>query len=104
MPPTARCAARDAVSVVELSTGERLVSSSVLFWAADSVLVALKATDTRLGSAYSPGLALDLFTIELAASRGATSVGFGRGDESYKLTLGALPETTSEILIARSRR
>ncbi|WP_083887783.1 GNAT family N-acetyltransferase [Nocardia asiatica] len=92
------------VSVVEMVSGDRLLSSSVLFWSNDTVLVALKATDTRLGTSVSPGLGLDMFVIELAASRGVSSVGYGRGDEDYKFTLGAVAETTADVSFAHPDR
>jgi CelD/BcsL family acetyltransferase involved in cellulose biosynthesis len=91
-------------SVVELVAGGRLLASSVLFWTADAVLVALKATDTRTGSALSPGTALDVSTIELAAARGVASVGFGRGDEGYKFWLGARAETTVDVVVGKGIR
>lgn len=96
-----RMAAAGAASVVELRISERLVASAVLFWTSTSVLVALKATDTRLGSSMSPGLALDVFTIELAARRSVTWVEFGRGDEGYKFFLGAQPRRTHRVIATK---
>lgn len=97
-----RMAAAGVASVVELRVGTRLVAASVLFWTPSAVLVALKATDTRLGSSMSPGLALDIFTIELAAQRGVTRVEFGRGDERYKFVLGAQQRMTHHVIAMSS--
>lgn len=96
-----RMAAAGVASVVELRLDGRLASSAVLFWTSTTVLVALKATDTRLGSALSPGLALDVFTIELAARRRVAQVEFGRGDESYKFLLGARPRMTHRVIASK---
>lgn len=92
------------VSVAELVSGERLLSSVVLFWTNGTVLVALKATDTRLGASVSPGLALDLFVIELAAARGVACIAYGRGDEDYKFILGAEPKPTSDVMLTQAIR
>lgn len=97
----ASMASTGAASVAELWSGPRLLASSLLFWAGAGMLVALKATDTRLPSAVSPGLALDSWVIRLAAARGASYVDFGRGDEPYKSVLGARPLMTQDLLIAR---
>jgi CelD/BcsL family acetyltransferase involved in cellulose biosynthesis len=96
-----RMAAENAASVVELRAHDRLLASAVLFWTSTNVLVALKATDTRMGSALSPGLALDLFTIELATRRGVTRFEFGRGDETYKYLLGARPRMTNRVVAVK---
>lgn len=95
----ANMASTGAASVAELWSGPRLLASSLLFWTGGSMLVALKATDTRLPPAISPGLALDSWAIRLAAARGALYVDFGRGDEPYKSVLGARPLMTHDLLI-----
>lgn len=96
-----RMAEHDAASVIELRIDDRVVASSLLFWTHGSVLVALKATDTRMSTSLSPGLVLDLHTIELAAQRGIRQVDFGRGDEPYKLILGARPHATHHLIATR---
>jgi CelD/BcsL family acetyltransferase involved in cellulose biosynthesis len=97
----ARMAEHGVASVIELRVGERLVASSLLFWTADTVLVALKATDTRMGASLSPGLVLDLHTIELAARRRVRWVDFGCGDEPYKFVLCSRPRPTLQLLASR---
>jgi CelD/BcsL family acetyltransferase involved in cellulose biosynthesis len=96
-----RMAEHGLASVIELRLSGRLAASSVLFWSADTVLVALKATDTRMSASLSPGLVLDLHTIELAAARGVHRVDFGRGDEPYKFGLGARPHLTYQLIASR---
>lgn len=94
-------AEHNAASVIELRIGDQLLTSSVLFWTTGSVLVALKATDTRVSTSLSPGLVLDMHAIELAAQRRVRWVEFGRGDEPYKFVLGARPRTTCHVVATR---
>lgn len=95
-----RLAGRGCAGVVELVADERLLAAAVLFHSGNSTLLAMKATDTRLGTRFSPGLALDAFILDQAASRGSRIVEFGRGDEPYKFTLGARPDLRYHVLVA----
>lgn len=96
-----RLAEHGCAEVVELVAGERLLAAAVLFHSGSSTLLAMKATDTRLGTRFSPGLALDAFVMNQAASRGSRIVEFGRGDEPYKFVLGAQPAVRNHVLVVR---
>lgn len=95
-----RLAGRGCAGVVELAADERLLAAAVLFHSGNSTLLAMKATDTRLGTRFSPGLALDAFILDQAVSRGSRIVEFGRGDEPYKFALGARPDLRYRVLVA----
>lgn len=96
-----RLAEYGCAEVVELATDDRLLAAAVLFHSGSSTLLAMKATDTRLGTRFSPGLALDAFVLDQAASRGSRLVEFGRGDEPYKFTLGAQPDLRYHVLVVQ---
>jgi CelD/BcsL family acetyltransferase involved in cellulose biosynthesis len=88
-------------SVAQVWAGRRLLASAVLLRAHKTVVVALKATDTRLSNAFSAGTVLDVRVIEHAAASGAPYVEFGRGDEAYKAMLGAAAQRTVDVLVTR---
>jgi CelD/BcsL family acetyltransferase involved in cellulose biosynthesis len=96
-----RLAEHGCAAVVELTAGERLLAAAVLLHSGGSTLLAMKATDTRLGTRFSPGLVLDAFIMDRAASRGSGIVEFGRGDEPYKFTLGAQPALRYHVLVVQ---
>lgn len=96
-----RLAEHGCAAMVELTAGERLLAAAVLLHSGGSTLLAMKATDTRLGTRFSPGLALDAYIMDLAASRGSGIVEFGRGDEPYKFTLGAQPALRYYVLVVQ---
>ena len=89
------------LTVAELRSGARPLASAVLLWSEASVLVAVAATDKRLGAQLSPGLALDVGIIGLAAERGVRRVELGRGDEPYKFSLGAQSRRTCDVIVTR---
>lgn len=91
------------LTLAELVLDQRVLASAVLLRTGTNLLVAVVATDKRLGPAVSPGLALDAFIIRSAIGSGITRVDFGRGDEPYKFSLGARHQPTSDVTLTRRR-
>lgn len=65
-------------------------------------LVAQKATDTRWGNQYSPGMALDWMVMAEALGRGR-ALDFGRGDEAYKQRLGLRQQPMVQLCFGPGR-
>jgi Acetyltransferase (GNAT) domain len=84
------------VEVTRCHIEDLTVSAAVVITVPALTLVALKATDTRLGNRYSPGLSLDRHIIGHAGDR---PVDYGRGDESYKARLGCVQVPAWDVVI-----
>jgi len=87
-------------SVVRLQLAGRLVASAVVLWTPATALLALTATDTRLGPNISAGLAIVAWTVRLVNERDRSVLELGRGDEPYKFALGAEARVVDHLLAA----